>query len=162
MTKEELKILSDQSFFDNDNGEIQPEHHRNFNDNLIESIAIESVVNQHLSEKASFTDYSSLVEKIIPGETMLNNSGNPRQVYIKSYMFFTTGTGGAVTIERGVDAAAIVLMRVRATAVSQSSDLVVPNLRVVVLNNGDVNVIALSAGDQANKPITMTLKYTKL
>ncbi|WP_294597480.1 hypothetical protein [uncultured Rikenella sp.] len=36
MTKEELKKLSDDTFFDNDTGEIQPESHRNFNNHLID------------------------------------------------------------------------------------------------------------------------------
>lgn len=38
MTKEELKTLSDQTFYDNNNGEIQPAAHRNFNNNLINSL----------------------------------------------------------------------------------------------------------------------------
>ena len=36
MTNEELKKLSDDTFFDNDTGEIQPESHRNFNNHLID------------------------------------------------------------------------------------------------------------------------------
>lgn len=36
MTNEELKKLSDDTFFDNDTGEIQPAGHRNFNNHLID------------------------------------------------------------------------------------------------------------------------------
>ena len=39
MTREELKQLSDETFFDNNNGEIQPSGHRNFNNQMIDSLA---------------------------------------------------------------------------------------------------------------------------
>jgi hypothetical protein len=38
MTREELKQLSDNTFIDNNTGEIEPAEHRNFNNQLIDSL----------------------------------------------------------------------------------------------------------------------------
>jgi hypothetical protein len=38
LTKEQLKVLSDETFFDNDQGEIEPAEHRVFNEALIDFI----------------------------------------------------------------------------------------------------------------------------
>jgi hypothetical protein len=41
LTKEQLKALSDKTFFDNDQGEIEPAEHRAFNNALIDNMTLE-------------------------------------------------------------------------------------------------------------------------
>lgn len=41
LTKTQLKTLSDETFYDNDQGEIDPSEHRAFNDDLIDSLMVE-------------------------------------------------------------------------------------------------------------------------
>lgn len=54
MTNEELKKLSNDTFFDNDTGEIQPEAHRNFNNHLIDHT--ETVAEAALRNAKEYTD----------------------------------------------------------------------------------------------------------
>lgn len=54
MTNEELKKLSNDTFFDNDTGEIQPEAHRNFNNHLIDHT--ETVTEAALRNAKEYTD----------------------------------------------------------------------------------------------------------
>lgn len=54
MTKEELKRLSDDTFFDNDTGEIQPEAHRRFNDKMIDHT--DTVAEATLRNSREYTD----------------------------------------------------------------------------------------------------------
>ncbi len=54
MTKEELKRLSDDTFFDNDTGEIQPEAHRRFNDKMIDHT--DTVAEATLRNSRDYTD----------------------------------------------------------------------------------------------------------
>ncbi len=52
MTREELEQLSKDTFFDNDNGEIQPAGHRNFNSKLLDFIvACKEAAHQFTTEK---------------------------------------------------------------------------------------------------------------
>jgi hypothetical protein len=68
MTKEELKQLSNNTFIDNNTGEIEPAEHRNFNDHLIESLL-------------PTVDLASTTEQLT-GELY---NGSP--VYVKNYLY---------------------------------------------------------------------------
>jgi hypothetical protein len=45
LTKEQLKTLSDDTFFDNDNGEIEPSEHREFNNAIIDALVCGATLN---------------------------------------------------------------------------------------------------------------------
>lgn len=54
MNKDELKLLSDTVFVDNDTGEIQPQGHRQFNDELINTMATDAAVTVVLADAKTF------------------------------------------------------------------------------------------------------------
>jgi hypothetical protein len=56
LTKEELKTLSDETFYDNDLGEIDPSEHRAFNDDLIDSVMVEVFTGSLLPPGDGFKD----------------------------------------------------------------------------------------------------------
>lgn len=47
-TKKELEQLSEDTFFDNEEGLIEPEAHRNFNKELLDSMATEAFVQEKI------------------------------------------------------------------------------------------------------------------
>lgn len=125
MKKNDLKNLSATTFYDNDQGGIQPEGHRNFNNTLIDSMALNEDLEKKLDESLDAVrpmkvyavnssntpglaerhdimtligyDYSLLTEQVVHGEFWCDHTGTRKQVYVQTFIGTLATTQGYPT-----------------------------------------------------------------